>query len=269
MAGLRRTHALGLAVAIVLIYLLFFSGSETTDFRKVTEASLSRRRGVLRGSLSDADLTFQTNQQLQMILDKQKEATVASSGSEADVIGSVPSPKDKEKPKYTVESSAAGSSAKDETPELKENQEEKVVDDGEEMAREEFHSILKKSPIIIFSKSYCPYSRRAKALLLETYTISPAPYVVELDLMTKPVPRRHAGVEDDDIPAPTLGRKLQDLLASLTGRRTVPNIMINAHSLGGGDDIARMDAEGTLVDEIKKMGGKRIVSVERNNKGAS
>ncbi len=123
--------------------------------------------------------------------------------------------------------------------------------------------------VIIFSKSYCPYSRRAKALLLETYTISPAPYVVELDLMTKPVPKPHVGDEDEDIPAPTLGRKLQDLLASLTGRRTVPNIMINAHSLGGGDDIARMDAEGTLIDEIKKMGGKRIVSVERNHKGES
>ncbi|KAK7903427.1 hypothetical protein LTR67_001447 [Exophiala xenobiotica] len=270
MAGLRRTHALGLAVAIVLIYLLFFSGSETTDFRRVTEASLSRRRGVLRGSLSDADLTFQTNQQLQEILDKQKDATIATSGSEADVIGNIPSTKDKEKPKYPVDSSAAGSSAKGESSELKGDMEDKVVDNGEEMAREEFHNILKKSPIvIIFSKSYCPYSRRAKALLLETYTISPAPYVVELDLMTKPVPRKHVGDQDEDIPAPTLGRKLQDLLASLTGRRTVPNIMINAHSLGGGDDIASMDAQGTLIDEIKKMGGKRIVSVERNHEGES
>jgi hypothetical protein len=145
MAGLRRTHALGLAVAIVLIYLLFFSGSETTDFRRVTEASLSRRRGVLRGSLSDADLTFQTNQQLQEILDKQKDATIATPGSEADVIGSIPSPKDKEKPKYPVGSSAAGSSAKGES-ELKGDMEDKVVDNGEEMAREEFHNILKKSP---------------------------------------------------------------------------------------------------------------------------
>jgi hypothetical protein len=146
MAGLRRTHALGLAVAIVLIYLLFFSGSETTDFRKVTESSLSRRRGILRGSLSDVDLTFQTNQQLQEILDKQKDATIATSGSEADVIGSIPPPKDKDKPKYPVDGNAAGSSPKGESSELKGDMEDKVVDNGEEMAREEFHNILKKSP---------------------------------------------------------------------------------------------------------------------------
>lgn len=120
--------------------------------------------------------------------------------------------------------------------------------------------------VVIFSKSYCPYSKRAKALLLETYTITPAPYVVELDLMTKRIPKPHAGDDDDDddnTPAPTLGRKVQDLLASLTGRRTVPNIMINSQSLGGSDDIAHLHSEGRLEEEIKKMGGKRIVSVEK------
>lgn len=131
--------------------------------------------------------------------------------------------------------------------------------------------LTETTTVIIFSKSYCPYSKRAKALLLETYTISPTPYVVELDLMNKPIPRpahQHHLTEDDgeggDAPQPTIGRKLQDLLASLTGRRTVPNIMINAQSLGGSDDIARLHAEGTLADEIKKLGGKRIVSVERS-----
>jgi hypothetical protein len=88
--------------------------------------------------------------------------------------------------------------------------------------------------------------------------------------MNKPVPRPHQhkatedGDEGGDAPRPTIGRKLQDLLASLTGRRTVPNIMINAQSLGGSDDIARLHAEGTLADEIKKLGGKRIVSIERS-----
>jgi hypothetical protein len=84
--------------------------------------------------------------------------------------------------------------------------------------------------------------------------------------MTDPVPRPHDADDDDDAPAPTLGKKLQDLLAALTGRRTVPNIMINAQSLGGSDDIAQMDAEGTLEEHIKKMGGKRIVSVEKKHK---
>jgi glutaredoxin len=144
-------------------------------------------------------------------------------------------------------------------------------DDGEEMAREELQTILKKSPIVIFSKSYCPYSKKAKALLLETYTITPTPYVVELDMMSQKLPKppqQHVGDDerdDDDTPAPTMGRKLQDLLATLTGRRTVPNIMINAQSLGGGDDVARMHAEGTLEEEIKKLGGKRIVSIDKTH----
>lgn len=87
--------------------------------------------------------------------------------------------------------------------------------------------------------------------------------------MTTIAPKSHGrdGDDDDeDAPAATLGRKLQDLLASLTGRRTVPNIMINAKSLGGSDDIARMHEEGTLEEEIKRMGGNRIVSVQKTHK---
>ena len=42
--------------------------------------------------------------------------------------------------------------------------------------------------------------------------------------------------------------------------------MINAQSLGGSDDIAQMDADGTLEEHIKKLGGKRIVSVEKQLK---
>ena len=90
--------------------------------------------------------------------------------------------------------------------------------------------------------------------------------MVELDLMTEHLPKPHGTDEDEDAHAPTMGKKLQDLLATLTGRRTVPNVMINAQSLGGGDDIAKMDAEGTLEEHIKKMGGKRIVSVEKKHK---
>jgi hypothetical protein len=95
---------------------------------------------------------------------------------------------------------------------------------------------------------------------------------VELDLLTTPVPKpHHPGSDSDDHhdsgAAPTLGKKLQDLLSSLTGRRTVPNIMINAQSLGGSDDVAHLEQEGRLEKEILRMGGKRIVSVVRNSKG--
>lgn len=97
---------------------------------------------------------------------------------------------------------------------------------------------------IIFSKTYCPYSKAAKKLLLEKYSIDPPPYVVELD--------EH-----------TLGKELQAKLGEMTGRRTVPNIMINGKSIGGSDDIAELDSRGTLIDKIKSMGGKRVSMKEK------
>ena len=106
----------------------------------------------------------------------------------------------------------------------------------------ELNDILKRGPIIIFSKSYCPYSMKAKHILLDMYTITPTPYVVELD--------QH-----------DLGPGLQDALQKSTGRRTVPNVLINGKSIGGGDDIAGLHESGKLAEKVQSMGGKRIVSV--------
>ncbi|TAQ88332.1 hypothetical protein B7494_g3330 [Chlorociboria aeruginascens] len=106
----------------------------------------------------------------------------------------------------------------------------------------ELNSILKKSPIIIFSKSYCPHSRRAKGILLEKYIINPSPFVVELD--------KHP-----------LGSKLQNRLAELTSRRTVPNVLINGVSIGGGDDVVDLDNRKALVEKVHDLGGKRMLDV--------
>ena len=109
----------------------------------------------------------------------------------------------------------------------------------------ELNDILKRGPIIIFSKSYCPFSKKAKHILLDLYTITPPPYVVELD--------QHE-----------LGPGLQAALQKSTGRRTVPNVLINGKSIGGGDDIAALHKDGTLIEKVTGMGGKRIVSVTQN-----
>ncbi|KAK4508471.1 hypothetical protein PRZ48_002210 [Zasmidium cellare] len=124
-------------------------------------------------------------------------------------------------------------------------------EDDEESEREheielELNSILKKGPIIIFSKSYCPFSKKAKHILLDLYTISPPPYVVELD--------EHP-----------LGPGLQDALQKSTGRRTVPNILINGKSIGGGDDVQELHQDQRLVETVKAMGGKRIMEVVRKD----
>ncbi|KAJ6150810.1 hypothetical protein N7470_007404 [Penicillium chermesinum] len=81
------------------------------------------------------------------------------------------------------------------------SEEQKEAEDRkarEAEAKSELNYILKQAPVIIFSKSYCPHSKRAKTILLEGYEISPKPYVVELD--------QHR-----------LGADLQSLLAETTG----------------------------------------------------
>lgn len=48
----------------------------------------------------------------------------------------------------------------------------------------------------------------------------------------------------------------------MTGRKTVPNVMINGKSIGGGDDIAALDSGGTLVETVREMGGKQMQDVK-------
>jgi glutaredoxin len=104
--------------------------------------------------------------------------------------------------------------------------------------------------VVIFSKTYCPYSKKAKGILLDKYHIDPDPYVVELD--------KHPQ-----------GAALQTVLYKTTGRRTVPNILVNGVSIGGGDDIADLDNQNKLEGKIKMLGNKRVKVSERFAPGES
>jgi glutaredoxin len=98
--------------------------------------------------------------------------------------------------------------------------------------------------VIIFSKSYCPFSKKAKSILLDKYDITPRPFVVELD-------------------SHRIGKDLQDLLGETTGRKTVPNVIVNGKSIGGGDEIAAMDQSDELASKLQNLGGKWIREVKR------
>ncbi|KAL4785096.1 thioredoxin-like protein [Aspergillus varians] len=114
----------------------------------------------------------------------------------------------------------------------------------------ELNGILKRSPIIIFSKSYCPFSKKAKTILLERYSIVPTPFVVELD--------QHP-----------LGSQLQSLLGENTGRRTVPNVLVNGRSIGGGDDIVALDEHDELASRLKSLASKWLQEVKRKETDSS
>ncbi|EXB37374.1 hypothetical protein L484_024302 [Morus notabilis] len=79
--------------------------------------------------------------------------------------------------------------------------------------------------IVIFSKSYCPYCRRAKAVFEE---LKETPHVVELD-------------HRDD------GHNIQDALREIVGRRTVPQVFIKGDHIGGSDDTVEAYESGELA----------------------
>lgn len=112
----------------------------------------------------------------------------------------------------------------------------------------EYKEILQKSPIVVFSKTYCPYSKRLKSILKE-YTFDPEFVVVELD--------KHEN-----------GAELQKFIGGKTGRSTVPNVIINGISRGGCDDFAGLHDQNTLLDSLKQWGGSTL-TVDKPKKGGN
>ncbi|KAK4199573.1 thioredoxin-like protein [Triangularia verruculosa] len=240
----RRLRALLYLVLAAVVVLLFFTSQarhsrETDairDFYHKTMNGLERDRGVTQqvipGHDHDADGDIDEDD---AIMAKEMAARLKQAEQKAKENANAKAPNKPDDPKRVigVGSAAGGHKEEDERGlEVEETAEEHEIE-------VELDSILRKSPVIIFSKSYCPYSKRAKGILLEKYVIEPAPYVVELDLHP-------------------LGRKIQDRLAVITKRTTVPNIMIYGKSIGGGDDVAALDADGKLAAKIKDLGGKRV-----------
>ncbi|CCH61620.1 hypothetical protein TBLA_0F00750 [Henningerozyma blattae CBS 6284] len=98
-------------------------------------------------------------------------------------------------------------------------------------AAKEYAMILDLSPVIIFSKSYCPFSSNLKQLLSKEFSFTPNYYVIELD--------RHSH-----------GAELQAYIAKKTDRSTVPNMIVNGISRGGRDEIVALNDEGKLLEAL-------------------
>jgi len=80
--------------------------------------------------------------------------------------------------------------------------------------------------IVVFSKSWCPYCKKAKALLATEYA-EIEPIVFELD-------------ERED------GGELQNYLEEKTGQRSVPNIFIKQQHVGGSDNLKEYHNDGRI-----------------------
>lgn len=76
--------------------------------------------------------------------------------------------------------------------------------------------------IEIYTKAFCPYCSRAKALL----------------------DGKQADYQEFDI---TMGGpQRQEMIQRASGRSTVPQIFIDGRHIGGSDDLAALDREGGL-----------------------
>ncbi|KAH9858247.1 glutaredoxin [Lenzites betulinus] len=97
-------------------------------------------------------------------------------------------------------------------------------------AKDLVENTITESKIAIFSKSYCPYCKRAKALLTSKFPDVPTK-IYELD-----------EIEDGDA--------IQQYLQEKTGQRTVPNIFINQKHVGGCDAVVGLDNSGKLASLV-------------------
>ena len=96
-------------------------------------------------------------------------------------------------------------------------------------ARETAQAHIKSSKIMVFSKTYCPYCKKAKEAISQ---ITPLYSVCELDVVSD-------------------GADMQSALLEMTGQKTVPSIFINGKHIGGCDSTVAAIASG----EFQKLIG--------------
>ncbi|KAG5978837.1 hypothetical protein E4U55_005852 [Claviceps digitariae] len=271
----RRLRLVSLAVMVIVVFIIFFSSRSSPDahvspdfYRKTMDgmkreedaaqppgqaifnAKTGQKAGYLPadrdgdGDVDEDDKKAATVRQMALKQAEQKAKNNANSkgGLKPDVPSEVVGKGNSAKGQPRKEKIQVVHVPGKETTEQKQIKVQETKEAHE--AEVELNAILKKSPVVIFSKTYCPHSKRAKGVLLEKYIITPEPYVVELD--------EHP-----------LGPALQDTLHEKTGRGTVPNVLINGVSIGGGDDIVDLDNHNKLASKIKRLGNKRVRVSER------
>jgi glutaredoxin 3 len=74
----------------------------------------------------------------------------------------------------------------------------------------------------IYTKAFCPYCSRAKALLSSK------------------------GVTADEVDITMGGPKRAEMIQRANGRSTVPQVFIDGRHIGGSDDLAALDRAGEL-----------------------
>jgi glutaredoxin 3 len=93
------------------------------------------------------------------------------------------------------------------------------------VSRAAIQELIKKTPVLVYSKTYCPYCKNAKSLLRSKGVDFTA---IELD-------------KEAD------GQETQNILQEITKQSTVPNIFIKGVHIGGSSDLTALEKSGKLT----------------------
>jgi len=94
--------------------------------------------------------------------------------------------------------------------------------------------MINDNKMVVFTKSYCPYSRALRTMLDEN-GLEGQYNVFEIDR------REH-------------GNELHKVLKEMSGRMTIPNVYLNRENLGGDEEVEAMAANGALKRKLQDLG---------------
>jgi glutaredoxin 3 len=92
--------------------------------------------------------------------------------------------------------------------------------------------LFRMTPVKIYTKSTCPYSKRAKQLLDKK------------------------GVRYEEIVIDTDDSKRDEMVAAAGGRTTVPQVFIAGRHIGGCDDLMELENAGQLDEMLGRSGAQ-------------
>jgi glutathione peroxidase len=111
---------------------------------------------------------------------------------------------------------------------------EETLPDFADDAKAAVDAYIGRFPVVLFSKSYCPYCKKSKTLLSKYIDLTDTANVRVFEL--------------DEMEA---GDAVQAYLGELTGATTVPRMFVGGESVGGNDDAHKLDSAGGLEPKIK------------------
>ena len=99
----------------------------------------------------------------------------------------------------------------------------------------EIDNLLKEKKVVVISKSYCPYCKKAKQVL--------AKYNIPQEC-----------IEIREIDSDPNCDEIQNYMKVLTGARSVPRVFIGGKCIGGGDETSSLHENGQLGKLLKDVG---------------